>query len=122
VRSVLHSAFTTTLARYCHINGTPHVGFVVLDSPVVTSRDPIEEPVGNDVDMTSTVVDRFYRSMLDFPGQAVIIENGDPPADVVAECRAYRFVGPGTGRSGFFPRPTPAADLSRNGPERTPGD
>jgi hypothetical protein len=122
VRSVLHSAFTTTLARYCHINGTPHVGFVVLDSPVVTYRDPIEEPVGNDVDMTSTVVDRFYRSMLDFPGQAVIIENGDPPADVVAECRAYRFVGPGTGRSGFFPRPTPAADLSRNGPERTPGD
>lgn len=108
VRSVLHSAFTTALASYCHINDTPHVGFVVLDSPVVTFRDPIEEPVGHDVDLTSTVVERFYRSMLSFPGQAVIIENGDPPSDVVASCRTYRFVGPGTGRPGFFPlRRTP---------------
>ncbi|MFF7250524.1 hypothetical protein ACFZBU_42420 [Embleya sp. NPDC008237] len=106
IRSVLHSAFTTALARYCLAESKPHPGFVVLDSPVVTFRDPITEPVGEDVDLTSNVVDHFYRDMLDFPGQAVVIENGDPPADVLAQARVYQFAGAGSGRSGFFPKPT----------------
>lgn len=107
VRSVLHSAFTTALARYCLDSSRPHLGFVVLDSPVVTYRDPISEPnsepVGEDVDLTSNVVDHFYRDMLDFPGQAIIIENGDPPVDVISQARIYRFAGAGSGRPGFFP-------------------
>ncbi|WP_395294668.1 hypothetical protein ACF9IK_14755 [Kitasatospora hibisci] len=107
VRSVLHSAFTTALARYCRDNDSPHTGFVVLDSPVVTYRDPVNDPVGDDVVMTSSVVERFYRGMLDFPGQAVIIENGDPPADVIANCRSYLFSGTGNDRRGFFPLPAP---------------
>ncbi|MFF9051543.1 hypothetical protein ACF09Z_10395 [Streptomyces erythrochromogenes] len=108
VRSVLHSAFTTALARFCFDNGRPHPGFVVLDSPVVTYRDPIsDDPVGEDVDMTSNVVDHFYRNMLAFPGQAVIIENGDPPVDVISQALTYRFAGADSGRSGFFPEPAP---------------
>ncbi|WP_142266352.1 ATP-binding protein [Streptomyces sp. SLBN-115] len=104
VRSVLHSAFTIALAQFCLSNDRPHPGFVVLDSPVVTYRDPIsDEPIGEDVDLTSHVVDHFYRDMLDFPGQAVIIENGDPPIDVLSEARSYRFTGTGPGRHGFFP-------------------
>ncbi|MFD4763260.1 hypothetical protein ACFWOJ_31730 [Streptomyces sp. NPDC058439] len=105
VRSVLHSAFTTALAQFCLDNGRPHPGFIVLDSPVVTYRDPIldDEPVGEDVDLTSHVVDHFYADMLDFPGQAVIIENGDPPLNVLSEARVYRFTGTGPGRHGFFP-------------------
>lgn len=88
VRSVLHSAFTTSLAQFCQSNDRPHPGFIVLDSPVVTYRDPInEEPIGEDVDLTPHVVDHFYRDMLDFPGQAVILENGDPPADVLSAAR-----------------------------------
>ncbi|WP_406129046.1 hypothetical protein OHQ89_46340 [Streptomyces canus] len=103
VRSVLHSAFTTALAQFCLSNSRPHPGFIVLDSPVVTYRDPIEEPIGEDVDLTSNVVDHFYRDMLDFPGQAIILENGDPPADVISEASVYRFTGTGPGRRGFFP-------------------
>jgi len=105
VRSVLHSAFTTALAQFCLDNGRPHPGFIVLDSPVVTYRDPIldDEPVGEDVDLTSHVVDHFYADMLDFPGQVVIIENGDPPLNVLSEARVYRFTGTGPGRHGFFP-------------------
>lgn len=103
VRSVLHSAFTTALAQFCLSNSRPHPGFIVLDSPVVTYRDPISDPVGEDVDLTSHVVDHFYRDMLGFPGQVVIIENGDPPADVISEARVYRFTGSGPGRHGFFP-------------------
>lgn len=106
VRSVLHSAFTTALARYCLDNSRPHLGFVVLDSPVVTYRDPISEPVGEDVDLTSNVVEHFYRDMLNFPGQAVILENGDPPVDVISRARIYRFAGTRSRRPGFFPTRT----------------
>lgn len=105
VRSVLHSAFTTALAQYCRANAKPHLGFIVLDSPVVTYRGPINNPADEDVHMTSNVVDHFYRAMLNYSGQAVIIENGDPPADVISQTRTYMFAGAGSGRPGFFPRP-----------------
>ncbi|TMR03410.1 hypothetical protein ETD83_10920 [Actinomadura soli] len=107
VRSVLHSAFTTALARFCIGRDLHHLGFVVLDSPVVTYRDPEpdETPDIPDVEMTSTVVDRFYKDMLSFPGQAVVIENGDPPTKVLSEATTYHFTGAGGRRAGFFPTP-----------------
>lgn len=49
--------------------------------------------------------------------QAVIIENGDPPAEVIARARTYRFVRAGSGRPGFFPDP---AALKRVGPPTAP--
>ncbi|MFD6126931.1 hypothetical protein ACFWHE_35635, partial [Streptomyces hydrogenans] len=105
VRSVLHSAFTTTLARYCIERDHPHLGFVVLDSPVVTYRQPVkstpQDPDVPDVRITSTVVDRFYEDMLAFPGQAVIIENGDPPMGVLSEATTYNFTA-ADGRPGFL--------------------
>lgn len=104
VRSVLHSAFTTALARFCMDRDLHHLGFVILDSPVVTYRGP-EPDETPDVEMTSTVVDRFYKDMLSFPGQAIVIENGDPPTTVLSEATTYRFTGAGGQRSGFFPHP-----------------
>ncbi|MFJ9987414.1 hypothetical protein ACIQUD_25945 [Streptomyces globisporus] len=106
VRSVLHSAFTTSLARFCIERDLPHLGFVVLDSPVVTYRQPVkntpQDPDLPDVRITSTVVDRFYEDMLAFPGQAVIIENGDPPLGVLSEATTYNFTA-ADGRPGFLP-------------------
>ncbi|MGW5442757.1 hypothetical protein [Streptomyces asiaticus] len=103
VCSVLHSAFTTALAQYCHEHSRSHPGFVVLDSPVVTYRDPHGDPQGDDVPMTSNVVDHFYRNMLTFPGQVIIFENGDPPRDVIAQARTHRFALEEGDRAGFFP-------------------
>ncbi|RFU41187.1 hypothetical protein DZF91_12955 [Actinomadura logoneensis] len=102
VRSVLHSAFTTALARFCMGRDLHHLGFVVLDSPVVTYRGPEPDEVP-DVELTSTVVDRFYKDMLTFPGQAIVIENGDPPTKVLSEATTYHFTGTGGQRAGFFP-------------------
>jgi hypothetical protein len=106
VRSVLHSAFTTSLARFCIERDLPNLGFVVLDSPVVTYRQPVkntpEDPDLPDVRITSTVVDRFYEDMLAFPGQAVIVENGDPPLGVLSEATTYHFTA-ADGRPGFLP-------------------
>ncbi|HEY9329198.1 MAG TPA: hypothetical protein VIS09_13350 [Streptomyces sp.] len=108
VRSVLHSAFTTALAHYCREHDRPHPGLVVLDSPVVTYRaphecDPQRDAPGDDVLMTSTVVDHFYRNMLTFPGQVIIFENPDPPHDVIAQARTHRFGLQEGDRAGFFP-------------------
>lgn len=107
VRSVLHSAFTTSLARFCIEHELPHLGFVVLDSPVVTYRQPVKDGPGDpdlpDVPITSTVVDRFYEDMLAFPGQAVIVENGDPPLGVLSEAATYSFTAAADGRPGFLP-------------------
>lgn len=107
VRSVLHSAFTVSLARFCIERDLHHLGFVVLDSPVVTYRQPVadgpEDPDIPDVLITSTVVDRFYEDMLAFPGQAVIVENGDPPLGVLSEATTYSFTAAADGRPGFFP-------------------
>ncbi|MFI7337250.1 hypothetical protein ACIBUY_04840 [Streptomyces sp. NPDC050085] len=104
MRSVLHSAFTTALARFCLDRDLHHLGFVVLDSPVVTYRDPEPDDI-DDVELTSTVVERFYKDMLSFPGQAIIIENGDPPTKVLSEAVTYHFTGTTSGRAGFFPTP-----------------
>ncbi|MFD8260215.1 hypothetical protein ACFV19_15050 [Streptomyces griseoluteus] len=105
MRAVLHSAFTTALARFCMDRDLHHLGFVVLDSPVVTYRDPEPDDIDDidDVELTSTVVDRFYKDMLPFPGQAIIVENGDPPTKVLSEAVTYHFTGTASGRAGFFP-------------------
>ncbi|SBU97322.1 hypothetical protein YW5DRAFT_05470 [Streptomyces sp. Ncost-T6T-1] len=100
---MLHSAFTTALAHYCHEHDRPHPGLVVLDSPVVTYRDPQGDAPGDDVPMTSAVLDHFYRNMLAFPRQVSIFENPDPPQDVIAQARTHRFGLQESDRAGFFP-------------------
>lgn len=100
VRAVLHSAFTLGLARYCINRELPHPGFVVLDSPLVTYRAPdeSEERLGADVGAA------FYRSMTSSGNpQVIILENTDPPADVVEGITFVRFTkNAGSGRYGFF--------------------
>ncbi|MGW6390200.1 hypothetical protein ACWFR1_06760 [Streptomyces sp. NPDC055103] len=60
-----------------------------------------QDPELPDVPITSTVVERFYEDMLAFPGQAVIIENGDPPLGVLSEATTYDFTA-ADGRPGFL--------------------
>ncbi|MGV9790818.1 hypothetical protein [Streptomyces sp. NPDC003435] len=113
---MLHSAFTTALAHYCRERDRLHPGLVVLDSPVVTFRGPHSDPQGDapgdDVLMTSTVVDHFYRNMLTFPGQVIIFENGDPPSEVIAQARTHRFGLEEGDRPGFFPSWRPSSALA----------
>ncbi|MFD8649093.1 hypothetical protein [Streptomyces mirabilis] len=55
------------------------------------------------------MIDHFYRSYLDFPGQAIVVENAAPPPDVVEHARVITFSGTGE-RPGFFPD-NPASGL-----------
>jgi hypothetical protein len=100
MRSVIHAAFSTALAGYTAARDLPHSGFVVLDSPVLTCREPHEQ----DVQLTHKVVEHFYRGLLnDVPGQVVVVENGDPPRDLDECATMYAFSTPGSERAGFFP-------------------
>ena len=93
VRAVLHAAFSIGLAQHCIDKGLPHPGFVLLDLPLVTYRDPIEpdEKKLAKTDLRS----RFFESLRSLPKelQVVIFENVDLPAWLVSTPGATIFTG-----------------------------
>lgn len=103
LRAITQAAFTIGLLQYCRQFETPHPGFVVLDSPLLSYR----EPDGEGDDLRSTDLNyHFY----DFLGglsddrQVLIIENTDPPLAIQKSDHAIKFTGVvGMGRFGFFP-------------------
>lgn len=112
MRAVLHAAFAVSLADYCLRKEHLHPGFVVLGSPLVTYRQPGMRRT-DDPDLPDSVIDYFYRDLFRrFTGQAVVVENGDPPADIVEQAHVYMFSrDPHDHRFGFFPvLPDTAAD------------
>ncbi|MFI2633006.1 hypothetical protein ACH5A2_21860 [Streptomyces collinus] len=57
--------------------------------------------------LTHNVVEHFYQGLLsDVPGQVVVVENGDPPRDLVGYATVYVFSTEGSERAGFFPAQT----------------
>jgi len=104
MRSIIHAAFSVALARYTNMRDLPHPGFVVLDSPVLTYREPHE----NDVALTRNVVEHFYQGLVDgLPTQTVVVENGNPPQDLDRYATVYAFSTKESGRAGFFPTRQP---------------
>ncbi|MFF2654276.1 hypothetical protein [Streptomyces sp. NPDC058045] len=101
MRAVLHAAFTTALADYCLEQRRSHPGFIVLDSPLVTFR----EPGVREADLRQSVPRHFYRHLLNaFHGQAIVVENTDPPSDILDQAQVYMFSREAHGqRFGFFP-------------------
>lgn len=106
LRAITHAAFTIGLMEYCRLNQTPHPGFVVLDSPLLSYREP-EDPADGSDDLRGTDVNSSffgYIEKLPSDRQVIIIENTDPPADIQAAAHTIMFTGvPGVGRIGFFP-------------------
>ncbi|SFH55946.1 hypothetical protein SAMN05216299_12228 [Nitrosospira sp. Nsp14] len=107
LRAITQAAFTVGLLEFCRENETPHPGFVVLDSPLLSYK----APDGSDDDLSSTdLKDQFYAHLLHLKAdrQILIIENTDPPASVRALPQATKFTGIlGSGRAGYFPPEKP---------------
>lgn len=103
LRAITQAAFTLGLLEFCRQNDTPHAGFAVLDSPLLSYK----APEGTEDDLRGTdLKDQFYRYLSAWGDdrQVLIIENTDPPVSVQALPQATKFTGlPGVGRAGYFP-------------------
>lgn len=103
LRAVTQTAFSLSLLDYCVANDLPHPGFVILDSPLLSYK----EPEGSEDDLRDTNLNsKFYQHLLTLSGnkQVIIIENTDPPSDVELGSRVEHFSGwEDEGRFGLFP-------------------
>jgi DNA repair ATPase RecN len=112
VRAVTHAAFKVALLIYCKRYDLPHPGFVVLDSPLLTYRDPMKTPntsrltEDEEVLAKSSLKIKFFEhlSSLKDLGQFIIFENIDPPINIETLANVQIFSGSATlGRDGLFP-------------------
>jgi predicted nucleic acid-binding Zn-ribbon protein len=105
LRAITQAAFTIGLLEFCRQNDTPHPGFVILDSPLLSYREPDNQTD----DLRGTDLDTCFYQYLEKRSadrQVIIIENTDPPANIQASSHATKFTGsPTIGRFGFFPKP-----------------
>ena len=102
LRAITQAAFTISLMQYCRQFDTPHPGFVVLDSPLLSYREP--EGEGDDLrgtDLNSHFYD--FLSSLQQNYQVLIIENTDPPKAIQSSNLVLKFTGiKDEGRYGLF--------------------
>ncbi len=112
VRALLHAALKVAVLIYCRENELPHPGFLVLDTPLLTYREPLKHPKHGELSADEKVIkatsldERFYAHLASLSdlGQIVVLENSDPPASALALAHVTVFTGEeDNGRFGFFP-------------------
>jgi len=112
IRAILHSAFKVSMLIYCREKGLPHPGFVVLDSPLLSYRGPLQfakyGPLSQDEESVkqTTLNEHFYNHLASLApiGQFLILENQDPPEATFKVANITMFSGEnGFDRQGFFP-------------------
>ncbi|KZN46704.1 hypothetical protein [Pseudoalteromonas luteoviolacea] len=100
VRAILHSVFKVALLMHCRLNNLYHPGIVILDSPLVTYRDPLSSKHGDlDKDERELVKTRisyyflkFIESISDI-GQFIVVENIDLPEFLSGSISVDTFYG-----------------------------
>ena len=112
VRAVTHAAFKVAMLLFCHERDLPHPGVVVLDTPLLTYRDPIKTPKHGKLSADektlaqTSLKEKFFEhlhSLRDL-GQFIIFENVDLPSKIDELAKIETFSGGPGGRVGFFPR------------------
>ncbi|OEF57939.1 hypothetical protein [Enterovibrio norvegicus] len=86
VRAILHSVFKVALLMHCRSKGLYHPGIVILDSPLVTYRDPLNSKLGklstDEKELAQTKISYHFLNFLykiRDQGQFIIVENIDIP-------------------------------------------
>lgn len=107
MRAITQAAFSVGLMEFCHKNGMPHPGFLILDSPLLSYRKPDNQ----EDDLRGTDLNsQFYAQLqgLNADGQVIIVENSDPPTTVQLLPQVTKFIGKdGEERFGYFEKATP---------------
>lgn len=103
-RALYLTSLVIALMEHALAVGHPHLGVVVIDSPLKAYADPdSNEP--HEVSV-GTVTEHFYSWLAGFDGlgQIIVLENERIPAQVASSLRSIEFSGtPGMGRPGFYP-------------------
>jgi AAA15 family ATPase/GTPase len=101
-RAITHAAATLALMKYTERNALPHLGFAVLDSPLLAYEEPEDE--SDDLNGTDVNV-RFLDSLAAWgTRQTIIFENKKSiPEKYISGANIVSFTGGDTGRFGFFP-------------------
>ena len=111
VRAILHAAFNVALAIYCIENKLPHPGILVLDTPLLTYREPMKSQKHGDLSdderalAATGLAELFYRhlAVLKDDVQIIIVENSDPPMGIEDVANIEVFTGlAGSGRFGLL--------------------
>jgi len=116
LRAITHAAFTIGLQAAIKALGRAPIGFIVLDSPLVTFREAESEASENlGSEQKLAVKQAFYQDLAArfAEGQAIILENEDPD-DIIRSRIVTHFFSKqvGVGRYGFFPVTTSANGAS----------
>ena len=108
VRAITHAAFKVALLLFCRDRGLPHPGFLVLDTPLLTYRDPIGDDTLTEDERklaSSSLKEHFFEHLASVTdaGQFIVVENVDPPANLSASANVEVFSGTrAAGRQGLF--------------------
>jgi hypothetical protein len=113
VRAITHAAFKVAVLLFCHERNLPHPGFLVLDTPLLTYRDPLRSKAGplsaDEKALSNTSLKDFFFEHLaknSANAQFLVIENVDLPAGVERLAKIETLTGdPTSGRAGLFPLP-----------------
>ncbi|MBK8177013.1 MAG: hypothetical protein IPK66_17665, partial [Rhodospirillales bacterium] len=83
-RAILHAAFSIAILQYCVKNGTPHPGFLVIDSPLTPFKKTEKRTQSDTID--PGIEERFWNSLLsiDPRHQIVVLENKEPSGAVAS--------------------------------------
>ncbi|EOS2741920.1 hypothetical protein H7Q84_RS24715, partial [Escherichia coli] len=101
---VMHAIFTICFAEFLSRKGNPFIGFVVLDSPLVTHFDKDRGGSLSDVNSVS-LSDSFYHALIkrDYNFQIVILENKGPTFQIkINDANKIHNLNK-NGSSGFYP-------------------
>jgi hypothetical protein len=102
-RSVFLAALSIGLMEHCLAEAYPHLGVLVIDSPLKAYADP--EAMDEEEVPLSTVRDGFY-AWLDARealGQVIVLENEKVNLNSLTRMKPIEFDTPGSDRRGFFP-------------------
>ena len=110
VRAITHAAFKVALMLFCRQRGLSHPGFLVLDTPLLTYRDPMNKPgdrlTPDEQQLRNTdLKQRFFEDLgnLGEKAQILVFENVDPPEGIESYCAVETFTNdPEVGRQGLL--------------------
>ncbi|ARJ40991.1 hypothetical protein B1H58_02580 [Pantoea alhagi] len=103
-RAVIHAIFTICFAECLSNKGNPFIGFVVLDSPLVTHFDKDRGVSPSEINSVS-LSDAFYSILVkkSYNFQIIILENKGPTFSIqINDDNKVNNLNAG-GKSGFYP-------------------